>query len=485
MLYNHNLWVPTEFGEYYYKKPPLFNWMIIGSYQLFGVSEFSTRVFSVVSLLVMGALVYWFGSRYVDKTFGVFTAILFLLSVDILFYFSLVGGEIDLFYSLLTFGSFLAIFHWYRRQQFFWLFGLTYLLAALVTLTKGLPSIVFLVISLAVFFWYQKDVKRLLSAPHIFGICLYVLVVGGYLMAYSQFNSIEGFIGSGERDSIVNQSLDRTFLEQDIWKSLWGIISFPGLLLKILLPASLFVPFLFKRGLLHDFKRNDFIWFGVIILLANLMVYWVSPGTRSRYLYMFLPLAINTLFFVFYSYAREDGKRLKALVTLMKAIMVILPLVCLALPFIPDLEVVQGRWGIAIAGFLGFGLLTFTFFKYGSHRLLLFLMAFIGLRVLFDLTILPVRAQTGKVVAEKELAYSIMEQVGERSLKLYGEARPSRTTIFYLEKELQQVINYSSEKKSSNLFLARLEDVQDEEYHLLLSFDFKGNAYGLVQFIGT
>ena len=29
MLHNKNLWIPTELGVYYFKKPPFFNWVLV------------------------------------------------------------------------------------------------------------------------------------------------------------------------------------------------------------------------------------------------------------------------------------------------------------------------------------------------------------------------------------------------------------------------------------------------------------------------
>ena len=480
MYYNHNLWVPTEFGEYYYKKPPFYNWLILGSYQLFGVSEFSTRFFSTISHFLVGWLGYRMGTRYVDRTFGVFTAMLYMVSVDILFYFSLVGGEIDLFYSLVTFAGFLALFHFYKEEKYVALFVSTYFLGAIGTLTKGLPSVAFLGISLLVFFIYQKDFRRLFSFPHLLGMLTYLFIVGGYLWSYSRFNSVEGFFGLGASDSIVNQSLDRTFLRQGLWESLLSFVSFPFLLLKILIPASLFTPFLLRHSLIRKLRENEFVWFGLIMLGSNILVYWLSPGTRSRYLYMFIPFAVNCLFFVYYRQAEKPHFFTQILEVLMKVVMAGIPIICLSMPFIPGLEGVNGLWFISIGAFIGFGLLSFSFIRLPSHRLILFLIAFMGLRIVFDLTILPVRAQVGNVVREKELAYEIVEQVGQEPLNLYGTARPSRTTIFYLEKELRQVIGYG-DSQSKDYILAKLSEIDEKEFSVFLTFEFKDVAYGLVR----
>src|ERR1051325_1080594 len=65
MLFNHNLIVPREMGEFYYKKPPLFNWLIIASYKIFGEgSELAQRLISVLSLLAMAMLTFLFVRKY-------------------------------------------------------------------------------------------------------------------------------------------------------------------------------------------------------------------------------------------------------------------------------------------------------------------------------------------------------------------------------------------------------------------------------------
>ena len=37
-----NWWVPKINGEYYYNKPPVYNWLLIGLYKVFGYEEWCT-----------------------------------------------------------------------------------------------------------------------------------------------------------------------------------------------------------------------------------------------------------------------------------------------------------------------------------------------------------------------------------------------------------------------------------------------------------
>jgi len=49
-----NLIIPTINGEYYFNKPPLYNWILLGFFDLFDqYSEFILRLPSVISLLIL------------------------------------------------------------------------------------------------------------------------------------------------------------------------------------------------------------------------------------------------------------------------------------------------------------------------------------------------------------------------------------------------------------------------------------------------
>jgi 4-amino-4-deoxy-L-arabinose transferase-like glycosyltransferase len=87
MMLQDNLWVPTQTGDLYFRKPPLYNWALVAAYKVFGVTEFATRFFSVLSHILLGGVTYLFSRKYLTNQAAILVALSYLLSVDILVYF--------------------------------------------------------------------------------------------------------------------------------------------------------------------------------------------------------------------------------------------------------------------------------------------------------------------------------------------------------------------------------------------------------------
>ena len=66
-----NFFVSTLQGESYFNKPPLFNWLLLGFFQLFGtVEEWVIRLPTVLALLGMGGSLYYFVGRRLGQVQG-------------------------------------------------------------------------------------------------------------------------------------------------------------------------------------------------------------------------------------------------------------------------------------------------------------------------------------------------------------------------------------------------------------------------------
>src|ERR1700694_4814038 len=63
MLARHDLITPTLGGLPWFEKPPLLYWLMMASYRIFGVSEFSARLGPAICGLLTGFLVYWIGKN--------------------------------------------------------------------------------------------------------------------------------------------------------------------------------------------------------------------------------------------------------------------------------------------------------------------------------------------------------------------------------------------------------------------------------------
>ena len=92
MKLSGNYITPTLHGEFYYNKPPLFNWILLGYFKLLGqINEFNTRIPTLVSLLGFAATVFY----SFRKQYGTYTAFVLAMTLitcgRILFWDSLLG----------------------------------------------------------------------------------------------------------------------------------------------------------------------------------------------------------------------------------------------------------------------------------------------------------------------------------------------------------------------------------------------------------
>jgi 4-amino-4-deoxy-L-arabinose transferase-like glycosyltransferase len=300
MDYRGDWIVPTQLGEQYVNKPPLFNVvLILGSRILGGYSEVLGRLVSVLSLLGMGWLVYRMARPGLGADAAVAAAGFTVFGADIGFYFS-TTGEIDLFYSLIHLGGFAALYFGDQpsasRQRRFWLaYLLPWLLCAAGTLTKGAPSPLFLGFTYLAWFGVQGRWRALFHPGMFAGAAVFFGIIGAYLAAYSAKAELGPYL-----EGLLGQSTQRTVSEHAATEVLRHLWAFPLDTLENLLPVSLLLPFLFFRpgGAVAEAWRPDrkrlllFCW---VVLAANVWVYWGSPGTRARYVYMLYPLLIVPL----------------------------------------------------------------------------------------------------------------------------------------------------------------------------------------------
>jgi len=473
MLFNHNFIVPTEFGEFYYKKPPVWNWFIVLGYGIFGQNEFAVRFFSPFFLLVTGLLVYWVSRRYLGKQHAQLASLYYLVSVDLFFYFSTLG-EIDILYSAIVFAGFLSVFHFYQKKQYFLLFIITYLFTAIGFLTKAFPSIIFTGITLVVFFIYNKDFKRLFSMAHIAGVAVFVTIVGGYYLLYNQYNDSVYFV-----ELLWSRSSKRTLMEEESTNLFKHVFLFPADMLKNLLPASFLLIFAFNKSARKKAWSNQFIRFSILIFLANLAVYIISPGSRQRYIYMLYPFPVIIAVYLFVesylkvNWARKGYKWFGVIV--MTGILV----ASLILPFSQDFKGAPGllSTGIIVAAITV--LLIVAYFKSNTmNQSVLLIITIVLLKFIFNFSIYHQRDTNSSAQVNRDNAYKIIELTDGEMPYMYDEKECSRITVFYLEKELQKPINFSETIESGAYYiLADYYFPIKQPYETLLEFNDNKSVY--------
>ena len=456
LLENQNYWVPTLIGEYYYNKPPLYNWLLIGFVKLLGgFTEFNLRLPTVLASFGIAGLMYAAAKRYwQDAALGVLSALLFLTAAGILLFFSMLA-EIDLFYALIVFSGILAIYHFGEKERYWPLFLLVYLSCGLGVLTKGLPSFVFTAVSLLVYFVDKKRFKVLFYPAHFAGIAFLGLMLFAYYSQYAQYHDL-----SRVWMRMLSESGDRTVVSNSLGDFAKHLLLFPLNWIGDMAPASLLLVFLLRkdwRALM--LKQNSFTRFCTLMLFFNALPYWISPGTRMRYVYMLYPLACMLMAWVYSQRATAPvwtGQvfRLMALILLGA-----FGLGALALPWIPDLQFMQSTtFGLAITTAAAIGACFWTCLRKPQFVLPLLLLGFAVVRLVFDSTVLPQRNQESGGQRDRALAARIDKIVGDAPLyTAYQEKVVAYTTIVYLNRLRKRVVKRKDHLLEGSYYLVPLK----------------------------
>jgi len=453
MMQNGNWFAPTIMGEYYYKKPPLFNWMLALNFTLFGVNEWAARLLSPLSLLLMGWLTYRVVKRYQGQQLAKITALLLLFSANILFYFTVTGGEIDLFFSLLMVLFFFNLFHRGQQQQWLAMYVGAYIFAALGFLTKAMPALAALGLTLPAYVWYFYGWRKLFHWAHFVGISVFLLLIGGFLYFHEQQNpnGVQALFMATWGDSA-----ERTVAEKGIGKGLLHLLTFPVELWEYLLPGSILLIFSWWRGSLRQARKQPLIAFAMLVIVVNIPIYWLSPGTRSRYLYFFFPF-FNLLFAYLATAAqRQESWQVQQFFRLLILIVSgLLGVAAIVLCFLPVFDGVPYLlfWMPSIA--LAAGLLFFGLLKrlWGLTPLAAMLLALALGKIGHSASVLPKKALDSSQQADKQDAKLIADKVGDAPLYVFGGTRFSYTTLFYLQCRLGETLQRSTDLQPGQYFI--------------------------------
>jgi 4-amino-4-deoxy-L-arabinose transferase-like glycosyltransferase len=287
--------VPKIHGENYYNKPPLFNWLIVGASKVTGsMDETAVRLPSLIAFVLLAFLIFYFGKKYISEQVGWIAALAWLANPDILFFSSTISGEIDLFFSLLVVAQAFVLFHFLEKEKHFQAFVLSYAIASVGILTKGLPALVFQAFTILAWVLINKKWKWLFSWQHISGVIVFLIPLVAYFYAYNQRTPVLPFLVN-----LFMESSQRTAVEMDAMRTAKSFVQFPFLILGMLLPFSLVLFFLFKKfkSLGREIQSNRLLYFCLVFVVANLWIYWISPGVEKRYLYPFFPFIYLLLSF--------------------------------------------------------------------------------------------------------------------------------------------------------------------------------------------
>lgn len=457
MKISGNYFVPTISGEFYYNKPPLYNWILLAFFELTGViNEWTARIPTLIFLLLYAGTVYYFFKKHFSRKIAFLNAFALITCGRILFWDSMLG-LIDMSFSWVVFSMFMIVYHTFQKREFYKLFAWAYFLTAIAFLLKGLPAIVFLGTTLLAQFIFQKQFKKLFSLPHLLGALIFLAVVGGYYLIYHQYNSLENVFAT-----LFDESSKRTFIKYGWTDTVLHFFTFPFEMTYHFLPWSFFIIYFFGRGkrtdetdnpnllnrlwyrLRHNYsiiQKSPFVVYNLLIFLSTIFVYWTSVEVYPRYLLMHVPLIFSAFFSLHFEHKKAETalfiffEKLFFILSILATLAALSPLFFTETQDIPLLNIK------VLVVFLALAALTYLYHRLKNERLIILVLVLLITRVGFNWFVLPNRL---KIEWSTEVRESSIE-VGKKFQPLYsckGSLGFQPANSFYLTRETNQIIRH-------------------------------------------
>ena len=436
MKMSGNFIVPTMNGEFYYNKPPLFNWFIYGMSMLLGqFGEWPSRLTTLISLAGFAWLVYHYVSKYMDKLAGISMALMVLTSGRILFWDSMLG-LIDICFSAVIYLNFMVLYHFGKQEKWKSMFLFSYLLMSAAFLLKGMPAIVFQAISIfTTLILFKKLKQKLFSGAHIIGAVIGIIPILVYYAVYASYVSLPQVFST-----LTDQSVQRTAVHHGALKTIKHVFTFPLEQTYHFLPWSLLIILYFHPKFRSWLKENDFVRFNFWMMMANIPVYWLSVQVFPRYILMFIPM-FNIV--AYYILQRSLAWKLTWWKILHITFIVLAALGCIAILLMlvsPQVRTIPGSvwiWLVCsvLIIFCCIGLIG------DAPRMFIWMsLALLVVRITFDLVVLPIRAiDYQENVCREDCRRMINNHPGEK-FYVYGKTQTQNVAKFYLAAYSYQII---------------------------------------------
>jgi hypothetical protein len=311
---------------------------------------------------------------------------------------------------------------------------------------------------------------------HFLGMFLFLIIAGSYYLLYFQRNQV----APEEMLSVMfGETTRRTALKFGFLNTIIHIFSFPFEMIYHFLPWSLFVVFLFRKGVIERIRKNHFLWYISLVFVFNIIVYWTSPEVYPRYILMLMPL-----FFAVTGYFYLDAKKT---IHLAKTIEIIfgtaLTLAALAslAPLFLDLPAISKPVLVSVSVFVVLGTVAGLYWRQKSLRIYWFVIGILVFRIGFDLIVLPVRVHESEGVVSKNLAFSIAEQTSGEELyfwwdpdmevtSYYGRRLTSYRFSYYLSIARDEIVRTVTEKKEGAWYITPVWNIDRNEIEVRQEF---------------
>ena len=465
MMLSGDFLTPTLSGEFYFKKPPLYNWIVAGFFALFGKSDFVFRLPVVVTLIVFVVSIVQQTKREIGFVAALLAGLFFLSAGRILFYESF-HGLIDLLFSLLIFYNFIILFRYSEKNDLRKLFLFSYLLMAFAFLLKGLPTVVFQGLSLFALFLWRKQLKNLFKLNHFIGIGLFCLIVGSYYTLYLLQNP--GTL-SDLFSTLLTESTRRTPVRFGWLDSILHIFTFPFETIGHFLPWALLAVLFFFKQSRKLIKENRFVQYLILMISVNIIVYWISPEVYPRYILMLIALLFVVLAYLFVETIKTNKQFFTTVNWISSTLIFVLVLLPFAVLFTDEFDYLKNKT-LLVVGLAIVNAVVFSFWWKHRQLSIFFLVIFMGIsRIGFDFFILTHRHAKESSRTQRDHAITLAQKTRGSNLNVFwpttkepldyvGKRIMQIAPTFYYTRERNEILRLVPETDTSSFYLGHYKD---------------------------
>ena len=306
MLETGNYIVPQIGSEPYLRKPPLVNWLVAGSFQIFGIrNEWAARLPSVLCVLFVAFAFLALASRPLGPNGSLAAAMFWLTNFGLLEKGRMI--EIEAVYVSLSGLAFVVWLSWWNVPQRRWAaWVLAGLFLGLALLAKGPLALLFFYTVVIAVLWQAKELRQLWRGPHLAGLILMLAIFAAWAIPYFQMTHADHAAAVWAR-----QFSGR--LEGENFQFFAWLLNLPRGLAYLLPWVALF-PFTRFEKLENAAERR---FAGALSLGVGVPFFLVSllPGALPRYNMPLLAPAIWLLALFVKEHARVWPKQLRRAIT--------------------------------------------------------------------------------------------------------------------------------------------------------------------------
>ena len=294
MIETGNYLVPQVGGETYFRKPPLINWLVAGSFKIFGAqNEWTARAPSIVCVLLVAISFVTVARASLGPRGSTIAALMWLINAGIIEKGRLIEIE-ALYVSLCALAIVFWLSFWLQKKSPWLIWTIPFVFLGLGWLTKGPVHLLFFYGVVVAVAWKERNWRELLHPAHFVGIVLMLGIFAAWAIPFMQATN------QATATTKWSQQFTGRLLGTDFQFGRW-IFNMPHGVLY-LLPWVIFLPLARLENFAAEKDRRlvkALAWGAIVPFVIVLLV----PGSIPRYA---MPAIVPAIWLLAMTFCQEN-----------------------------------------------------------------------------------------------------------------------------------------------------------------------------------